>query len=452
MNNQYKKILNSFFEFESKNNLFEAETENGIKYWDIIRYGIISNILFENKIIPDSYIPRKPKFSIFDKFKNFIYILYLSIFSLINYFRKRSKSNIMIFVSSRNIINGKYVDLLLKDIIDSINEPVCIVECFTTSHFETLKKFEKNKYFLTSYILKLKMAKPKEKRFDSINELIHQEFGFYCDYSYFINSKIKEYEVGLKFFKKLLKKNNINTIFFQSEPKSIIAAANQLNIKIYDYQHGHFNSFDPFYSYPDNFNTNNLDTVVKNILTLGPYWDQFVHSSINKHSIGSNYFFPNSLEYDSKNILIIANRFTHDMLLNGLLKLAPNNKSFNFIYKMHSNQSLQFKSTIAKTSHLENVNILIYDDINVLLMKSKLVVLIQSTVAYQALQLGLNVAIIKSYFYEASEDIFENEKVHLIDEFYEIEKILNNLDNYNYEISNVVYFEKFNESKFLKII
>jgi hypothetical protein len=253
------------------------------------------------------------------------------------------------------------------------------------------------------------------------------------------------------FYKKLLQRSGITHVFLQSQPKSLIAASHELGILTYDLQHGHFNDFDPYYSYDTNYNVSQLKTVTRHLLTVGYYWQQFVHPEIQTISIGNSYFYPAPhLENNDNNILIIGSRFIHDAILHELKICAESLPKEHFIYKLHSNQNNQLENTCRFFSDCPNIEIRIFDDVNTLLQNTKWLILVQSTVAYQALQMGIPVCIYKKFYFEASEDLFKRNDVVLVDSLTEFPS------HFNHEIqrkrSDIDFFEPFQPQKLKNLL
>lgn len=413
--NRYKELLNELFQRETENGLFDLKTRDGIQYWDLVRYSVFMYAMSHADIMPPmKYVPGNTRRNLTSRLKGLVF-LPISWYHAIT--RKKQTGTILTLDISRSwsLEKNGFTDLLFSDIHNALGDKCFHLELFTPSKKELLKWKNRDKLFLID--LEIKKLLQSARQTDNLPEitcfkdLLPDQFPL----TDLIRETLFHYRIELAFYRKLLQRKGITHVLLQSQPKSLIAAAHELGLPTYDLQHGHFNDFDPFYSYAPSFDTNILETVVQNLLTVGNYWNQFVHSSIKATTIGSNYFFPPAASAEKKHILIIGSRFIHDAILEELRTCASALPQEHFVYKLHSNQNDQLESTRAFFANHSNVEIRIYDDINDLLPETKWLILVQSTVAYQALQMGIPVCIYRKYYYEASVDLFEREDVVMVE-------------------------------------
>lgn len=441
--NRYKELLDELFRREMENGLFDLTSSDGIHYWDLVRNSVFTYAMSHAGIMPPmKYVPANMQGNLTSRLKGLVF-LPISWYHAIT--RKKQTGTILTLDISRSwsLEKNGFTDLLFSDIHNVLGDKCFHLELFTSSKKELLKWKNRNKLFLIDLeIKKLLSSAPQTDSLPEITcfkDLLPDNFPL----SDLILETLFHHRIELAFYRKLLKRKGITHVMLQSQPKSLIAAAHELGLPTYDLQHGHFNDFDPFYSYAPSFDTNTLETVVQNLLTVGNYWNQFVHPTIKATTIGSNYFFPPVASSEKKHILIIGSRFIHDAILEELKACASALPQEHFVYKLHSNQNDQLENTRAFFANHPNVEMRIYDDINSLLREAKWLILVQSTVAYQALQMGIPVCIYRKYYFEASGDLFEREDVILVDSLSDFHQYFKNHSPEKKAIET--YFEPFKD-------
>jgi hypothetical protein len=413
--NFYKTCIERWYQLEVDHDLFDLQTDDGIRYWDLVRYDVMARMMELKGISPLVSAQHPPAVPSVRK-NRLKALLLLPIVILHELFHRRKKRAVVLLNNSRTKTAAGFEDVLSQDIKTVIGADAFQLEMYTSSRWEVIRFRNRHKYFLVRLDWLKWWKQPVGER------TVFPDFGFFeqeVDAPLFIPEVIAlalhNYRIERAFFHRLLRKTAAKTLFLQSLPKSLIAAANELGIVTCDLQHGHINEFDPLYGYHRSVDTQQIPTAIRHYLTVGAYWEQFVHPTMSCTTVGSSYFFPPERQPGTNGILLISNRFVHEALLEQVLHCAPQLPNERFFYKMHSNQVDQYADTVQRLSHLDNVFVHIFNDVNGLLEDSKLVVLVQSTVAYQALQMGIQVAIYRAFYYEASADLFGKEGVHLLD-------------------------------------
>jgi hypothetical protein len=427
LENQYKNIVDRFFELESREGFFHLKSKDGLLFWDLVRYDILSHILEKKGILPPGSAALQSPVSAKQRLMGFCKVLPFWLYQKIARIGKNGRKDNLLQLISRNKAEDRFVDLIMNDIVREYSGDSCfILEYYSAFRSEVLKS-ARRKMFVLDIELGKTIRKPGNEHFANINEILAREFGFDCDYSNHINLHIRNYHIEYRFYRKLLRRIQPKRVFYQSLPKSLIAAARELNIPSFDVQHGHFNAFDPLYSYPQNTELGHLKTVTDNFLASGEYWKQFQPDFVKVVNLGSSYFYMDESgkkKNAGKNVLFVSNAFIHDYMISALDRLCTQHPGIDFCYKMHSNQVGQFDDTVKRFSEKSNISVRIFNNIEENLYEADYVVLIQSTVAYQALQIGCRVVVLKKFFYEASLDLYGLEGVDFVGEIDELDRIL----------------------------
>ena len=92
------EFKNKFFNFEKKYNLFDLKMQNGIYWWDIVRYNVYTELLLIMIWKQELFVPNK--MSKFKKFILFLKLFFKDVFYLIR--KAIGKSDFLFFINTRN--------------------------------------------------------------------------------------------------------------------------------------------------------------------------------------------------------------------------------------------------------------------------------------------------------------------------------------------------------------
>lgn len=451
------QLAQQFKQMEVRNRLFERKTTDGILYWDVVRYKIYMTILSHCGIYENIQVyVNKPQIQFWMKWVKAVKLLPLYLLNNLRFWLvlPRKKKFCFLLVSRFEDVEGNPEDLLLKDIYDQLKQDSFVIELFRHRAFRWYKRNIGPRFFLYGLELKYLFQKNRSDDWMQISDLINAEFNLGFDWSIIMNSALSTYRNDYHYFSELFKKIEPQFVFFQSEPKGMVAAANDLGIVTVDLQHGHTNNVDMMYSYPLGVNLKKVPTIPKYFFTLGKFWNTIVDSPSEMKVIGSNYFFvePGKAR-NRKGILIVSSLFVHEYLKEATLKLAQHHADFHFYYKLHSNQAQQVETTIDFFDNCKNVDV-VYTERNVtdIMEDCFAIALIQSSVTYQALQKGLKVYILKHDYYEASYDVFENKNVFLVNDWEHLSESLKMTKDTQKEVQNNCFYERFNPISLHEVI
>lgn len=413
-----RKFTTIFIEAEVNLKLFKLKT-NGINWWDIVRHDIYYEIFFKlnGKTINENQDSR-----LFKRIYNFSLRIYLTLrLKFLSFF---FKYDLIILRSPRLKINiKKYIDPILDDIILSLNTKPLIIDQYPHSfpYFCSKKDYVGTSILNDVVLIEKYFLKKFNKKFDLKHFIIKRVNFFFNEKKYY-----------LKFFKYL----NPKIIIMSSNgaQKSLFYCAKINKIKVIEAQHGLINLFHPLYSYPDIIKKGSLKTLPDVLLTFSDYWNYQAHFPVSKiYSIGNNHKQIKKNNKNSKNVLFVGANIYEDVIDDMLTKASCTFKQINFFYKLHHNQ-FHYSKKIEKI-YKNYPNIKVINDqksAEQLLEDCFLLVCIQSTLVYQALDVGINICIIRDYDYHVHHDIFNHNKVSIVKDIHELNKILNNrnlLDN-----------------------
>lgn len=445
------ELAEQFKAMEVKYNLFQKRTADGIYYWDILRYRVYLVVLSHYGIYENigSYFDKalEPYWKRMVKAVRLMPLFFLNemrfLFTL-----PKNRRYCFLFISRFEDEKGNPVDLLLDDIYKEFQKDAFIIELFNHPSFSPLGKNVKDRYFLHRLRMSYLLGKNRKEDWSEVSGIVNNEFQIDVQWERMFNNRLFTFRKDYIFFNRLFKKISPNFLFFQSEPKGLIAAANEQGIVTLDLQHGHTNDADMMYSYPVEISLDHVTTIPKIFLSLGEFWNHILNFPNRKITSGSNYFYVTHEEDVNvrKGILAVSTMFIHEFLKEQVAQLATHHPEIIFYYKLHSNQVHQVNESESFFQPYSNVQV-IYTEKSVkkIMDHCFAVILIQSSVAYQALQKGLRAFIFKKDYYEASYDIFKEELVTLVDDWRGISAKINNAKSEG-NSESTIFFEKFNPS------
>lgn len=415
---------------ELRHRLFERTTEDGIRFWDIIRYHAYMTVLSHHGIYKNfSVYMQQSKQGRLTRMLKIIKLLpfyFLNELQFLFYLPKKRKY-CFLMTSRFEDQAGNPIDLLMEDIYNQLKDEALVLEDFRHKRFNWLSGNVKGRYFLYLLEISYLTGSSVKDNWQFLSEILNNEFGLKEEWQIIFENRMEQYRKRYTYFRKLLKKMRPEYIFFQSGPKGMIAAANELGITTIDVQHGHTNNTGVYYSYPKSADLSAVTTLPGVFLTLGQFWNELVDFPNLKITCGNSYFHVDFNEdtHLKTGVLVVGTAFIHNFLKEQLRNLALNHPEKQFYYKLHSNQYHQKKETEDFFRSFKNVSVIYTEkDVKQIMEDCFAVVLIQSTVAYQALQKGLKIFIFKEDYYEASYDIFHYKNVTLVNNWEELSDCL----------------------------
>ncbi|MBN9300159.1 MAG: hypothetical protein J0I41_24385, partial [Filimonas sp.] len=152
------------------------------------------------------------------------------------------------------------------------------------------------------------------------------------------------------------------------------------------------------------------------VLTLGDYWGKNINIPGIITPVGNDFFYRKPITENDNSILIIST-IIHGGELRSLTRdlalLCPNLK---IKYKLHPNEFHLVDEYLLFFVEIQNVKVICDEiDTNILIAKSRLVILIVSAVLYEALNQSKKVVIYKKLNYERQLTLAKLPNVYLID-------------------------------------
>lgn len=437
------ELLDKFINFEQENNLFNFINEYNVSEWDVVRERVFDSILIKQHVTYAS----TPTYNDLCK-KYFGYGRFLLNTIKSKFVIKFKSFDYVVFMGSRNLLNGKNIDFTLNNIIDSFGEASFYK---IESRIDKLYNNNYDNVYITFGLLLRKKFADKLARKCCIDERLIKKFS--CDFDYdftklyqLIVSCLREFYIEYEYYRRLLRKLNPKTVIVNQNglQKGLFCAAKSLGIKVAEVQHG-TSAGNIAYVYP--FGIRNLVTLPNYIFTLSHFFhEQLKDYPLEKIVCGNNNFYKNPLDFckddtNHKPVIMVLYSDYHAFFID-IVKQIPS--SITVYLKLHPSATYNPDEVRGIFKDLSHVNV-IYDEMNAgeLLKCCDYVLLTQSTFGYEALQAGKQLIIYKFQDYRVMQDVLNLPDVHLAEHVEDIIAVLDNHKNKHTNLNNVEIFKQY---------
>lgn len=433
-----------FFAFETNKKLFEKKHKD-IFIWDIIRFDVYYELLWK----------LKSKVSI--KHKNSSKLLILKEIMFFIYSLLFRKYDVIFFTASRNKhFNGKFFDQNLEDILVKYPKAICF-----ESFERNLEKLKNKKISIHNPINVFRILFKnfyRENNFTEIIDLINKEFNSNSLTNEDLNNLIIQYQIDYKFYSLIFRFKKPKVIFITQNgiQKGLFAAAKKFKIPVIEVQHGIIDEGHLSYNYCKNIDySGNKISLPSYFFTFSEFWAKDLYYPVNEIiNIGNSYYSSQNeidLKKSEKGLLVASSDIFGENLKELVIDFSLKYK-LPIYFKLHPNQYFQKEYFQDEFKEFDNVavftnNKTVYE----LLELSCAVLVIQSTVIYEALHMKKIGIILKKQTYTRHNHLTGNPNVFLIDNSNDLFDALNN--NYREDDSGkYLFFEEFKNENFLNFM
>jgi len=445
--------IQKFFEMEERYSLFDYQTKEGIKYWDIVRYEIFCYIISNN-----IFIQKNRKRNLLFIYKIIKYCFYLIIF-LLKIFLNRP--HYLCFICSRNKDNyGRNLDIISQDIISRLpyNKRL-LIETFSNNNGKGQFSYIFNSgLILYKYLFKLKNIFHNNCDYYEIIEIISKTFNISINDKLIIDTiitnNINRYIIERNYYKKLFSLLKPKLIFMTQDgiQKGMFNAANYLNIPLVELQHGFIGYSHPVYSYPQSILRGQILDLPKYLFAFSHFWTKTINYPVNSIKyIGNSYYAKKITKKEIKYDIVFIMGLYNNCILSLIDNLLKLNFNYNICIKLHPAQIFNYNNILEKYKYTNNINIIRNElSISKLLSETECIITVNSTCIYEALHNNVKVFLLKVPGYYTMQNIYDNP---LVKEITSAEDIIS-LKNINIinQKNNITYFEEFNEKEFYNFL
>lgn len=393
-----REVTEKMFYIERRLGLF-GDLSIGPFWWNAVRYEVFDEVV--SQVLGVAPTP-SPIDSFARRLLRFLVRLALSIRLWICVATRRF--DVLVFRAPRQLRNGRRGDLTLDGLVELCPGRKLIIDTFPhyyhrstrAPHVFTLSQSQSQ--VLVSLLNELRAHFGECIDRDRLEKLVSETFAAHL--------------LAESYYQELLRRTGAHTILMTQNgiEKGMFSAARKMGVTVVEVQHGLIGHDHPAYSYPKDIDYSEIPSFPEYFLTLSPYWlDACNYPAVHAVSIGSDSFVcaPLPLSDAEGDILIISGDGYHEKLSEWLVLLAPLLPGRRILYKLHPNQQ-RLESRIREDfSALQNVLVVSASiPLQQVLDTVSDVILIKSTVAYEALQAGRKVHILQELNYQWHQDLF----------------------------------------------
>lgn len=432
---------------EVENHLFEIKDTKGVFVWDIVRYRVFLNLQWKDKgskSITKTNIAKKVSLTAAN-ITNFIWAIL-------------QRKEYFFFLCSRNKQKdtGRNFDQNAFDTLGLLPKYKCIInESFVDSSnfiyddYTTIRN--------TNLILRLFRKKYDLYDYTEIINIVKKYFPDMSLTQEQLNSEYMRFWEEYRYYRFLFRITGAKLVFVTQSRilKGLYYAARSLDLRTIEFNHGIVFDGHMAYSYPAGIKCTNYNANV--IFSLSHFWfrDMYLPNT-SVIPVGNTYFYPNinenSNNIDTHSILVVSSNVMGVLLKDFVIKSIENHPElleYHFYFKLHPNQFKEKEEYEGYFENYKNVSVVSTEkSVPEYLSFCETLFTIQSTAAFEALQIGRKVIILKAFSYETMQVLFGEPNIYTIDSTDEFVTCLQK-DN---ERRSHEYFEKFNATVALNMI
>jgi hypothetical protein len=430
-----------FLEFESKNDLFQLE-EDGIHVWDVLRHHAFVEYSWDN--YKDQGPLREPALRMLRR------ILIRAGYLIIFLFRK-GRPNLFFIHSRERRPDGRFLDRNANDLLERMGNDSFLLETFEGDGVRYAYPVDLiNPASLFNRVYKLFY---RNRDYSWLVEKINSELGLRWNNA-IVNRYMLYFRSEVLFFKWVFRLKKIKRLYvsFHSQ-KSHYYAARLCGIESIEIQHGVMDYGHLDYNYPPGIVAGGKVHCPDVLLTYGAFWSREINYPVRKvlalgNSIVSRIGRTRRPEPSGPlTLLFISADVFGTRLAELAIEYVELHPGSTILFKLHPNQFSRRKEYLDRFRQYPAIRVLTNEQAtSELILHCDAVVMIQSTIAYEALQAGVPVFIYKRMTYFRHRHLFDHPNVSLIDDAQEI--VVREKSSVGKED---IFFEEFDESVYLLI-
>lgn len=440
----------AFLEFETQNELFSCKNKEEIFFWDILRLDIYIRYMWSRA---KTIAARE---SMGSRVRRYLYWA-KSIIKLI-FWLFQQKPDLFFLTSRDKSPSKKFHDKNAIDVLQLLKDRAFLLETYYFNGIEYEYDVPSSAFcFNPILIFRQVYHLFFYKKADYSDLTAKIKAGLDIDYTDAeINLAVSNFKADYAFYKFLLKKKGTKRVFLTQNgvQKGLIAAAHALGITVHEFQHGIIDKGHLLYHYPAFIKSDSNIIIPDYFLTFSDFWTKDLNFPVKKIvPVGNNAFAKASLAADApatdNALTIVSADYFGQRLATLIEEFSKEQPDVKLFFKLHPNQFSEKSGFQHHFREMNNIEVISSEyTIPELLMKSKGVLLIQSTAAYEALQAGRAVYVLAESTYYRQEHLFGYKNVHLISNVTDLKKEWQK----PLQEEKIVFFNQFNSRLFLDTV
>lgn len=415
-----------FFAMEAGRNLFREQDADGLLYWDLVRHDIYYSLWARCGGGAARAGGSEPRSGVSawlrDAYRQ------LQAFSAERSVRSVSPRYLFI-TASRSPTESGWIDVVADPCIERYRANAFVLETFSKS-----SKYLRGEGGAFASIPRRAWSVDHATITSRVREAIGEYFQTEIPSGELIDvlvEGIRVYRDQLWYFERLLQASKPAALLVISNGvmKGCFHAARLCGVPAFELQHGLISRLHPAYSYPAGIDYSFLPFLPTALLTFSEFWSGLVNfAGTPKVVIGTQHYHQHArVESGVKNrhglLVITADRY-HSPLRELVWELARRRPDLPILYKLHPQQYDCIDGIRAEFKDCPSIQVCGSErSVAELFSVTDVLLTVQSTVVYEALQARLNVILMKQDNYHIHENVFE--LVHLCDD---VQAVTNALD------------------------
>lgn len=388
-----------FMDIEEELDLFKFENALEPPWWDIVRYDVMMKVYARIFGTYDGTAPVLP-FAVRAFYKMTRLLLRVQL-----EFRIRTQHNdVIVYRAPRLFRGGQRVDIAMDQVLGVCPGRPLVIDTYPHRY---------DRRFAPTDQLKVRPA-----MLDAVEQRVQEVFAVKVDLDHLVRHALADHELAVDHYRRLLVRVRPRLILITGVDKALFRAARESSVTCIEVQHGLIHNAHPAYSYPSCVSAYGHSLVPDGLLTFSDTWLRNCHYPVRwSAAVGNDEFVRpvTGVSALTNEILVITSPSYNDRLCEFMDAIAPLLPDRNFKFKLHPIQSANKSEIEARLCHLPNVEV-VRTDVTMAqaLATASDVVLIQSTAAYEALQAGRRLVVIREFDSGAHADLFDLPNVHTV--------------------------------------
>lgn len=397
--------------FETENDLFELK-EDGFYIWDMVRFFAYLDYLYGPQML------KRPKRQVWDAILRQVQ----RVLSLVGFLLQKPRPNLFYVHSRDKKPDGRHYDRNAHDFLQRMAGDSHILETYEGPRNDYF--FPVSLFNVVNLFKRLYRFFYRHRDYGFLVEKVNGQLGLQWN-SRIINKHICDFKAERLFFRWLFRLKGTKRVYLSwNLPKGIYCAARECGVETFEFQHGIIDEGHIVYNYPAGMQDRAKVYCPDILLTFSDFWCREIHFPVQRIVPVGNTVLAGDVEigvkpYNPKSRVIAF--ISGDVFGLSLASLAIDytrlHPEDHLLFKLHSNQFNRRNEYDELFREYPAIQVLTNEQpIEKLILNCDAIVLIQSTVAYQALQAGIPVFIYKQMTYYRHAHIFNNRNVRLIDD------------------------------------
>lgn len=370
-------------------------------WWDVVRHDVMK--LVYNQIVgvgPEA--PTPPSFAV--RLRHLVTRMLLRLDLELRMRWRRHE--VLVYRAPRLVREGRRIDTGLDQVIAACPGRKLIINTFPYRYDR-------------SYARAGELA-PRPAQLDALEQRLRAEFSIELDLDHAVRQRLADFEIGRKRYAQVLARVRPRLVLLNQNgiEKALFRAAREAGIPCLEAQHGLINAAHPAYAYPASVHGAGRAMFPDVMFTFSQFWIDGCHyPARHRIAMGNDVFRPARVAQPPADgaVLVISALKYHDALVRWLRQSAPRAPDRRFLYKLHPGQASSRAAIEAELADLRNVTVRGTDvTVQAVLAESSDVLLIQSTVAYEAVQAGRRLLIIPEQDYDTHTDLMALQGVEVV--------------------------------------